>query len=155
MTKTNRPKPGDQFHVLKSGFPISRPHINEIAKRGDQFTVTEQLILDSLDRNNESWLDLLHDPEGQIKRYGHVAFAPGEAPAGLQPWEPNSPEADMARDSARTLAFAEADPQKRAEKLAEVYRVFGRKQTSRTLSVITGDRERSEREERERGGERR
>lgn len=141
MTNKNSPKPGDQIHFLVSGCTIPREHIADVSRRGQTITITQALLDASVDRNNDSWLDLTE--EDQQARYGVVRWRRGPAPDDMESWTRGTAEADMAREAARKLAFSIADPQAQALALAEVYKKFGRKPTSRTLSVIRSDEERA------------
>jgi hypothetical protein len=137
------PVPGDQFHVLVSGFTIhTKPNsftsTAAVLDRGATVTVTDDLIEASRDRfGNLGWPAILHDPEAQVRRWGRVHIAPGPAPAGLQRWEYGDARWADDRARARATAWAETDPDERARKLGELERVYGPAAlTSKTTAVF-------------------
>lgn len=131
-------KPGDQIHWRRSGiiYRISESShaASEISQRGAALTITPAIIAASADRNGaHSWLDLVDDAEGQVRRWGSLVFARGPMPAEMTLYTPGTTEADVAYSERRTAAWAVTDPQARAEALAALKAEFGSPTTSRTL----------------------
>lgn len=73
------------FHVLSDGITVR----NELGKtvvayKGQTFTVTEKLIAASLDREGNSFLDIIENPEAQLVRWGEIKLAPGPCPFNVE-----------------------------------------------------------------------
>ncbi|MCT2084884.1 hypothetical protein M3D75_02005 [Microbacterium enclense] len=128
--------PGEKFYVIRSLTVEGR-----VAQRGETITVTEQMIADSADRNGDSWLSDVADDEAQIRRWGAVHLAPGEAPADVLWWNLEGDDAsrDRARDEARWRAAALKDPVARQEALQEVRDTYGSKPSSRSVKLHNYD----------------
>jgi hypothetical protein len=144
-------KPGDVVHVLESGMTIPRttslwggaPALQ--LTRGDVFTVTAEMIEASRDRNGRvTWPAMVHDEAAQVRRWGTVRLRPGNAPEGMQPWTYGSPDWAEARETARRAAWAEPNPERRAEALQHVTEVYGAAPT--TSTTLNTARTPSERE---------
>lgn len=137
-TTTKKLEPGDQIHWLRTGllFRISTS-INvasEVSQRGSELVITEDLLAAGFDRNGKnSFWDLADDLPGQISRWGSPGFARGPAPADLTTYTPGTTEEQVAFGERRTAAWAQSDPQRRAEAIAALRAEFGNPQTSRTL----------------------
>ena len=137
-TKTTKLAPGDVVHWLRSGliFRISTSMnaASEVSRRGSELIITSEILAAAHDRNGEnSMWDLVEDEAGQFARWGSQGFARGTAPEGLTSWTPGTTEADVAHDEARTAAWAQPDPQRRARAFADLKRDFGNPTTSTTL----------------------
>jgi hypothetical protein len=136
------PAPGDQFHVLVSGFTIStKPNswtsASAVLDRSATVTITDDLIEASRDRYGVlGWPAILHDPDAQVRRWGRVMIAPGPAPADLRRWEYGDAQWKSARENARAAAWAETDPEERRAKLADLEREYGPTlPTSKTTAI--------------------
>lgn len=131
MTGTNSSKPqvGEVFHFLAAG--LTRPTLrrgvvlHEVSRRGDQDVITDQLIEAGTDRNGACWLNLLHDPAGQVAKFGREVIAPGPTPEGMSRTVPGSAEHDTAARKAREDAWKIEDPRMRGEALREVHKGTG------------------------------
>lgn len=133
------PTPGAQFHVLHSGAPsISTGAFAPLQpRRGDTITIAAAMIDESRDREGNSWLSAIADEQAQLARWGLVYFAPGAAPADLQPWEHGDAEWAEQREQARREAWAISSTRERIEALREVERVYGAAPTtSRTTATF-------------------
>jgi hypothetical protein len=150
------PVPGEQFHVLVSGFSIhTKPHsftsTSVVLDRGATVTVTDDLIEASKDRHGVlGWPAILHDPDAQVRRWGRAMIAPGPAPADLQRWERGDAQWKTDRENARAAAWAETDPDERRTKLADLERVYGPAlPTSKTTAIYKPGEHPTERAARE------
>lgn len=125
------PEVGEQFHFLRTGTMFhTRVHgipISRIANRGDQVTVTEELLELNRDRLGQlaPWLALAHDRQAQINKFGYEAVAPGPWPDLLAKTLPGTPEHDEAREEARRIAWTIEDEGRRREALDAVETEFG------------------------------
>lgn len=131
------PTVGTKFHVLSAiTFPTT-PNQSVSASRGQTYEVTRELLDANLDRRGHSWLDLIDNPEAQIEKWGTVKVAAGECPPEVLWWNADPATQSLARNLAResVIAFTK-DPSLRAEKLAEIDRVYGKVQTSQTISYL-------------------
>lgn len=139
-TKGSKPQVGEVFHFLAAGFtrPTLRRGVllHEVSRRGDQDVITDQLIQAGTDRNGACWLDLLHDPAGQVAKFGREVIAPGPTPEGMSRTVPGSAEHDTAARRAREDAWKIKDPVKRGATLRELHKRFGPPPpTSQTLTT--------------------
>lgn len=140
-------KAGDVVHATATGMHLPRTTslwggVPALAlTRGDRIVVTEDMVAADVDRNgNPGWTALVHDPDRQIARWGRVHLAPGEPPAGMQPWEYGSAEWSEQREIARKAAWSETDPNRCAEALQRVKEVYGAPPTTSTVhAVYKGD----------------
>lgn len=135
----SRLTPGDQIHFVASGLMLhtggeSFVSASVVGQRGQTVTVTQKLIEANTDTEGVCALDLVDDPDEQIRRWGEQKIARGQAPEAMHPWPRGSVEEDIAREKALAAAYALPDDERRAQELAEVRRVFGRKATSQTLN---------------------
>ena len=94
--------------------------------RGDELTITPELREASIDRLGRSWLDLVHDPEAQIARWGEVRFAPGPWPEVAHRIIPGSPEEEELIAQAWKDAWAQPTDAERTEALKQVRAKYGR-----------------------------
>ena len=85
---------------------------------GEEFEVTQELYDATLDRINESWLDLT--PEEQVKRWGMVRWAEGPKPEGMAVGGDDESFRYKQGLRARELAKQISDPVDRARALREV-----------------------------------
>lgn len=127
MTKTPL-KAGDVVHALVSGFTF--PGSLEltggrVTRRGEDITITDDMLEAAKDRRGASFWDLVDDPDGQVARWGHEVFRRGSAPDDMETWTPGSPEHQLARERARQDAWTLPDPRERAAALQEVQRRYG------------------------------
>jgi hypothetical protein len=113
--------------------------------RGDEIQVTEEMAAAARDRHGRpGWLALVHDPDGQIQKWGTVRLAPGRAPHTLQPWTHGSPAWAEQREAARREAWGLPTAEARTAALAEVARVYGpAAPTSVTLNTAQTPTERA------------
>ena len=83
------PVAGETVHLLVTGltFPHERSGViyHEVSRRGQELVLSERIIEACRDRVGASWLDLLHDPAAQVKRFGREVISPGPAPEGMLP----------------------------------------------------------------------
>lgn len=94
--------------------------------RGDELTITPELRAASLDRFGHSWLDLVHDPEAQMARWGEVRFAPGPWPEAEARIIPGSHEEEELIAQAWKDAWAQPTDDARTEALTQVRAKYGR-----------------------------
>lgn len=123
-----KPDVGDVGHFLISGFTYAestRGSAGRVASRGQEFTVTQDLREAGTDRLGSCWLDLLHDPEGQRRRWGQVIFKPGPFPDGQLRTDPGSPEHTEARREAMREASSLPTKAERDAARREVERLYG------------------------------
>lgn len=140
-------KAGDVVHATATGMHLPRTTslwggVPALAlTRGDRIVVTEEMVAADVDRNgNPGWTTLVHDPDRQIARWGRVHLAPGEPPAGMQPWEYGDAEWSEQREIARKAAWSETDPNRRAEALQRVKEFYGAPPITSTVhAVYKGD----------------
>ncbi|MDD7929884.1 hypothetical protein [Microbacterium thalli] len=135
------PRAGEQVHALVTGTTLATggPYGGTVLTRGQTFTITDAMLELSKNRFGQySGVALVHDPEAQIEKYGEVRFAPGPAPADLDPWTYGSAEWRVAREQARREAWALPTEDARRAALAEVQRRFGAApDTATTLNKAT------------------
>ena len=133
--------PAAQLHFLRAGVTIvtdselSFPQ-SVTSHRGLSITLTQRIIDSNTDREGNSWLNLVDNPEGQRAKWGEVVFAAGPAPASMRPWLPGSVEEELAGQRARAAAY-DLPLADQAAALREVSRTFPRKITSTTLNGAT------------------
>ena len=133
------PVPGAVFHCLHSGAPpISAGSFAPLQpRRGDSITITAAMLDESRDRLGHSWLEIIADEHSQLARWGLAYFAPGAAPADMQPWELGSTEWAEAREQARREAWAIPSGRERIAALKAVEDRFGpAPTTSRTTATF-------------------
>lgn len=131
------PKPGESFHVLHAmSFPTT-PNQSVAASRGQTYQITPEMIEATKDRTGFTWLSIIDNPEAQIEKWGRVNVAPGECPEFVTWWNGDPATHSLARTLARESVVANTkDPVTRAEKLAEIDRIYGKVSTSQTISYL-------------------
>lgn len=149
MNATNtRPEPGSRIHFRESGFTFatSDSYAGQfVSRRGQTVTVTAALIEASLDRDGNSWLDLIDSPAEQIERWGAVQFGRGPWPDDLPLFVRGSVEWADARAAANKRAHSLPDGPEKAAAFREVFETFGPgPTTSRTLRDHDKGRERGD-----------
>lgn len=93
------------LHFLEDGFTIA----GNIWYRGQEieFVKGSPAYEQQKDKNGDSWLDLLHDPAGQYRRWGRQMFAPGPWPGAS--WEEAGTFLTDPEEIAAAKAGAEAE----------------------------------------------
>jgi hypothetical protein len=125
---TKKISDGERFHWLVNN--ISYRTANTLSgataqsQRGQTITMAPSLREASLDRNGNSFYDLIHDEPGQLARFGKLIFAPNEAPADLSPWTPQTYEEDAAREAQRARVNLMPDGSEKVAALAEIRKTF-------------------------------
>ncbi|WP_036318140.1 hypothetical protein [Microbacterium sp. B24] len=141
MTKTDL-QPGDLIHFLSAMSVAVSPDYGVPVQRGATVEVTKEIIEASLDRNGNSWLDLVDDEGAQVARYGQVTFRRGQCPEDVLWW--NAPGDDASRGLAHVKAVEAAreisDPIERRLAVAKADETFGPRMTSRSLGYLPGDK---------------
>lgn len=131
---------GDTVHAVATGLSIPRttslwggdPALT--LTKGDEFIVTQAMLDADVDRyGNRGWSGIVHDADAQLAKWGKVYLAPGPAPSDLPRWEYGDPQWSEDRETARRAAWSESDPERRAEALSEVKRVYGDAPTTSTV----------------------
>lgn len=133
--------PGDTVHCLKTGTTVHTGGqfmaSGVVLTRGDNVVITQALLDANRNRLGEPvGVALAGDPQAQLAKWGELRFALGEAPADLRPWIVGDPNWAEQRERARRAAHRETDPDRRAEALSAVTRIYGAApvtSTSRTL----------------------
>lgn len=92
---------------------------------GQTITVTPSIHFFSKDRNGNSWLDLLDDPDGQVSRYGRVRFARGPWPEELSRVEPGTAEESFAIADAWREMWNLPTEEQRSARRAELGKLYG------------------------------
>jgi len=92
---------------------------------GDEIIVTEEIRELGKDRRGRSWLDLLDNPDEQVRKFGLVRYAPGPWPEGMSRLKPGSQEEFDAHAKAFRDAWSLPTDEERAAALAEARRTFG------------------------------
>lgn len=130
------PVPGETIHCLESGLTISTGGGwitgGAVLARGQNLVVTTQLLeanRDALGRYGGP--GLVHHPDEQMAVHGRLLFAPGPAPDDMTA-ETGTAEWVEQREVARRAAWAEPDPARRTDALAEVERKYGAAPTTST-----------------------
>lgn len=132
---------GDVFHLRAPMTVALTEHESRAFQRGTTIVVTEELLEMSRDRNGNSWLDLVDDPQAQAAKYGAVKFAPGPCPDDVN-WfdgEVGDGAWNLAREMELERVAAISDPVERAAAQKVVVEKFGRKATSQTLATYAPD----------------
>ena len=134
----NLPEGGYLIHFLASTTVVLKGGMipsGRVMEHGDELVVTQEIRDLNTDRNGVTWLSLLDDPEGQVRRWGRRVIAGGPWPEGKSQLLPGSAEREDERERARQAAHRIEDDQQRAEALAAVRANFGPWATSRTLAT--------------------
>lgn len=132
-------KPGDQFHVLKTGVGIHTGGgflaSSHISTAGETITVTAAMIEANYSMSGWNWMSLIGDDDAQIQRWGEVRFGLGQAPVDAPTWNVRG-DADWVeqRNAAKAEAWNMPTIQARAEALAAVEQRFGPAATTATYS---------------------
>lgn len=137
------PEPGSIVHCLVTGTTISTGQGwlagGAVLNRGQNVVITAAMLDATRDAGGRyTGVALVNNPDAQLARHGRILFAPGEAPADMT-FEPNTREWREAREAARTSAWTESDPARRAAALAEVERRFGPAPVTSTTISTTPD----------------
>ena len=148
MTDTKSPnkltpmKAGDTFHCLQSGLTvaISSRGITRgaVLVRGQNVVLTAESILENQDRNGQSFLDVIDDPEAQIKKWNRVMVGRGEFPASEFVLIPGSLEHQEESARLRKVAWAIVDEDARAAALKLVNLRFGPFQSGQVSTQYHG-----------------
>jgi hypothetical protein len=145
VTKTVKlPEPGEVFHVLQTGFTVHTTKygvaFSKISKRGDEITVTPELLEANCDRNGvlAPFLALLHDPEAQLRRWGTQVTAAGSWPREYLKTIPGTSEHEEARQSAHREALAIENATERIAALEAVEQRYGPAPTTSRTHVRYG-----------------
>lgn len=136
MTKI---KPGDVIH-FHSGITYCQ-YVGEfptgvVSKRGDEVTVTVEMLHANTDRlgNLATWLLEAHDPDAQIRRWGQQRVGVGPWPEGLLTTVPGTPEHEDARRRAVRAAYSIGDARGRQAALGQIEEKFGPPRPSNTTA---------------------
>ncbi len=136
---------GETVHFIRSGFSVPQSLPTELfggpgnrpMTRGDELVITERHRDAARNRlGDPGWLALVHDPDAQRRRFGHVVIVPGPAPAGLEPWIRGDRDWSTARERAMLAANDHSDPHERAEAIAAVNARFGGPPASNSSSTL-------------------
>lgn len=147
--------PGENFHALRDGMSLPRsadlwnvdPSI--VTRRGTTYIATEGMIAAARNRLGEpGWAGAVHDEAAQLRRWGAIYLAPGQAPADLESWEYGSPEWSAARAAAHDAAMAESDVERRNAALRAVKDRFGNPAAEGQTVKYARDRAYDEQQER-------
>lgn len=110
--------------ILRSSSIFGAPSIT--LYRGHEIEIDQAMLEADQDRwGRPSWSALLEDEDAQIAKWGFVRLRAGRAPHTLRPWTPGSALWAEQREIARRAAWAEPNPERRAEALADVQRIYG------------------------------
>lgn len=143
-TKTRHAKPGEQFHVVREG--LSMPDSNSLhamtiaLRRGDEHVVTDQLLDATRDRLGATWLDLIHDEEEQLRRWGEVKLAFGPRPHDFAHYDRGSVEALLERERRRLGAMQSLVGTELKLELAKIDAQLGVPRGVTTLRDLDGGR---------------
>jgi len=136
--------PGSEFHCLRNGLALtvgSGETTNAISlTRGMVVVLTDAMIAANTDRNGDTWLSLIDDPDGQIEKWSEVYLAPGRPGASFFPWIRGSVEAELERGRQLDAAHKIADENERSQAIAAIHARFGKVRTSRTIAQYQGGR---------------
>lgn len=145
MSDARSPEPGDRISFLVHGLShhrvISGMHTGVVSRRGDELTVTTDLLDANRDRNGDlpAWLRLLHDPEGQVRHFGQQVVSDSAWDKSLLLTLPGEPEHEDARREAIRTANLIEDKADRKAALRDVEAMFGpAPSTSRTNALYAG-----------------
>ena len=115
----------------------------EVLERGRTVTVTDEMLAANRDRLGNSALDLVDDPEAQVRLWGEQMIARGPFPDDEPIWASRDARWKAEREEARQAAWAKPTESARLQALAEVERTFGPGPTTSTLTArYAGDAER-------------
>lgn len=136
--------PGDQIHfrVATSLLTHESPSMlggGVLVERGATVTVTQAILDENKDRNGNSWLEMVDDPERQIRAFGVQRFGRGAFPKHLSRFLPGSPEEIDERNRRRAAASKLPDAEAAAER-ARIRAELGTGGNSVTLANLYGGR---------------
>ena len=121
--------PGSTFHCLQSGLSVTVSSggvcRGAVLLRGQSVTLTAESIFENQDRDGNSFLDIIGDPDAQIARWGRVMIGRGGFPASESVLQPNSLEWAAERERRRLAAWKIPDEEDRAIALKAVQAEFG------------------------------
>lgn len=125
-----RIKPGDVVHFLSDLTycqQVGQFPAGVVAKRGDEVTITDELLEANTNRlgNLAPWLLEAHDPDAQIRRWGQQRVGVGPWPKDLLTTAPATPEHEDARRRAVRAAYGIANESEREAALCEIKEKFG------------------------------
>lgn len=136
---------GDVVHFLRSGFSVPQSLDHELfggpgnrpMTRGDELVITERHREAARNRlGGPGWLALVHDPDEQVRRWGHVVIVPGPRPVGMERWIRGDRDWSDARERAMMAANDHSDPLERADAVARVNARFGGPPASNSSSTV-------------------
>lgn len=123
-------KPGDEFHVLRTGISIATGRgllsAAHQTTAGETVIATAEMIAASYSAGGRSWMAIIGDDDAQLDRWGEIRFRLGRAPEDIQRWnEWGDSQWVELREQARREAWAQPTAAARAEALAAVHERFG------------------------------
>lgn len=136
---------GETIHAVRSGFSVPQSLPDELwggpgnlpLTRGDELVITERHVEAARNRLGQpGWLALVHNPDEQVRRWGHVVIVPGPRPVGMEPWVRGDRDWSEARERAMLAAGALGDPHERADAIAAVNARFGGPPASNSSSTV-------------------
>lgn len=137
MSTTYAPKAGDVIHTLGSITVAYFDYHSAAVSRGQNITLTDQIIELSKDRAGDSWLSIVDDEEAQIARWGSRLVAPGPCPPEVAWWNAPGDTASpaLAREQELEAARFISHPQDRDQKIREINSKYGPRQTSYSVGT--------------------
>lgn len=136
--------PGDEIHVLVTGVSIptgggflASAHTS---RAGETICITQKMIDASYSASGRSWMAIIDDEAAQLARWNEIRFRLGRAPEDVQTWTQHG-DSDWReqREQARQAAWAEPNPDRRADALRAVHEKFGPAPTTSTIVSSTPD----------------
>ena len=128
--QTKTPQPGDVIHIRGALSITLGDNLGRSFSRGEELTLTPEIIENAKDPNGNSWLTLT--PQQQVEKWGSQKFGWGPCSPEITWW--NTPgdiaSHDVARIQARDRAAAISDPTERAAAWEQVREEFGTPATS-------------------------
>jgi hypothetical protein len=138
-------KPGDVIHTLVSGVTLSDEPVpgvdgggvysGRVLYSGEEFVVTEGLIIATTDRTGKTWLSMSEDE--QLARWQEVRFRRGPRPEGTVVGADDSSLKYRQALAARERALATSDPGDRTLALRQVRADYGDILDNKTASIVT------------------
>lgn len=126
-------EPGDVFHLVDRPVMIRMTggwNGTRVVERGETVEVTAEMVALAHERE-DSWFDLIADPDGQIARWGALRFE--EGPATGPAWDHGDARYEMEKREALAVVRSITDPSERARAFAEVKQRFARPEAPRVL----------------------
>lgn len=143
MTDSKQVLPSEIHFYAPMTIPIDQWH-NRVTSYGDVVEVSDEMRVESYDRNGNSWLDVVEDEERQIARWGRTVMASGPWPSGMPRIEPGSMDEEDVREAAHKAAWMRPTEEEQAAALAAVVDRFGPNPvTSHTLETHETEAERN------------